>query len=268
MQSNFRVSLVYRGGLDNEVVLIGNSRAVDSLYAPDIEKATGKKTFQLGYQGMSMELAEILLRDYYERNRAPRLLILEITSLMSGNDLINDLRAYAWHSHRIGQKFSQIDPKGFAFAQLSNLYYFNGEIFIKTLFLLKRTDPYRMGNTEVTVDMLKAIKGRQVWKSRPENLAALRRVIELTKHNGTEVRLLLAPIHPDLYKEVANVAEWVQEIEQWAGPGVKIWNYLNSVVEQKAFINPDHVNYLGSAMLLALLQRDFFFGSENRTNPF
>ena len=46
---------------------------------PKVEEKLGKSVFNLGYNGMSMAVAEALFLDYLERNRTPETLLLEVT---------------------------------------------------------------------------------------------------------------------------------------------------------------------------------------------
>jgi hypothetical protein len=264
LKSNFRISLLYKGKSSSDIILIGNSRATASLYAPDIEKLTKKNTFQLGYQGMSMNLAEILIKDYYDKNKKPKLIVIEATCLMTDDVLINDLKAYAWLSPRLAEKFKLLDPMGYKLSQLSNLYYFNGEIFLKTLFLLKKPDPYSISSLEMTADMLLTIKKHQIWVSRAENLKALKRIIEFAGSHGSEVRLLLAPVHPNHFKEISNINAWKAEINELLKTGTtSLWDYLEALDDSKKFSDSYHVNYQGSKALLKHLYDDGFFTIPN-----
>ena len=47
VRSQFRYSRLYRGGNDAEIVILGDSRGVNSFYAPGMEKLTGARVLNL-----------------------------------------------------------------------------------------------------------------------------------------------------------------------------------------------------------------------------
>ena len=73
VRSQFRYSRLYRGGNDADVVIIGDSRGVHSFYAPALEQMTGLRALNLSYNSLSPHVAEAVLMDYLDHNRAPRI---------------------------------------------------------------------------------------------------------------------------------------------------------------------------------------------------
>jgi tetrahydromethanopterin S-methyltransferase subunit C len=57
-RSETRFSMIYRGGHEGSMVVLGNSRGVNAIYAPEVQKRTGVPT--IGYNGLSMEAVEVL----------------------------------------------------------------------------------------------------------------------------------------------------------------------------------------------------------------
>ena len=62
-QSQFRYSRMYRGEAEASILLMGNSRGL-GFYQPYIEEVTGEETFNLSYNGMTMDVAAALISDY------------------------------------------------------------------------------------------------------------------------------------------------------------------------------------------------------------
>ena len=87
-----RFARAYRGGLEADVLVIGDSRGVNGLYGPAIRDVTGLSAFNLAYNGLSMHLCEALFLDYLEHNRAPRLLIVEASNVRSPDEMLDSLR--------------------------------------------------------------------------------------------------------------------------------------------------------------------------------
>ena len=82
-----RFARAYRGGVDADVLVAGDSRGVNGLYGPAIRDATGLSAFNLAYNGLSTHLCEALVLDYLERNRAPRLLLVEASNVRSPDEV-------------------------------------------------------------------------------------------------------------------------------------------------------------------------------------
>ena len=102
-RSEFRYSRLYTGRAEADLVFIGNSRGLN-FYQPYIEAATGRKTLNLSYNALPVDLSTVLLADYLERYGPPRDLVVEITHLDRANpDLVREFRAYAPYSERMDQ---------------------------------------------------------------------------------------------------------------------------------------------------------------------
>src|SRR6185312_4505509 len=75
--SEFRFSRVYRGGLDFDVLVVGDSRGVHSIFAPELSKRLCRPVFNMAFNGMSTETEEALVRDYLDRNKPPKVVLIE-----------------------------------------------------------------------------------------------------------------------------------------------------------------------------------------------
>ena len=59
MQSQIRFSRLYAGDLGADVLILGNSRAVNTLFAPALEEGTRSRVRSLAWNGLSAEIAEV-----------------------------------------------------------------------------------------------------------------------------------------------------------------------------------------------------------------
>jgi len=94
LQSDIRFSRLYSGKCHAEILVLGNSRGVNGIYAPLVQEITGRSCVNMSYNGMGIALAEILFRDYISCNKPPKLLVLEVTNLNDSNWLIYNLKLY------------------------------------------------------------------------------------------------------------------------------------------------------------------------------
>ena len=140
-KSQFRFSVAARGGLPPILLVLGDSRGVNGLYAPELEKRTGTRVLNLAYNGMSTLVAEAVLRDYLERNDKPRGLVLEVTNVQDNHQLLDGLMCY-W---RFGPALSALADERSSVnrraARAFHLYAYNGEIPMRALFYAKVLSP-------------------------------------------------------------------------------------------------------------------------------
>ena len=140
VHSQFRYSRLYRGGNDADVLIIGDSRGVHSFYAPAIEELAGLRAFNLSYNSLSPHIAEALLLDYLDHNRAPKVVIIEATSVITTGAVAGELRTYANLSPRVAAIYGAAHPIAARAARLFWLYPLNSEFFLEALHYMRRTD--------------------------------------------------------------------------------------------------------------------------------
>jgi hypothetical protein len=259
--SQFRFSVLYRGGQEYEILIFGDSRGVNTFYAPGIEQAIGRRTLNLSYNGMSIRLAECLLYDYLERNKPPRLIILEISSLANNDGLAGDLKVFVPYSQRLKRLYRHQNKEEALWVELSHLFRYNAEIFLRVIYYWRRSDTewinrYRMnqrfvgnldGNAKTTLELLS------------ENLASLERIIQEAKDRGIRVRLVIGPYLPAYAIRISNFSTWVWQVQTFVGPENPIWDYSLAIKDFAAFADRIHLNYGGSHILLEKLAKDGLF---------
>jgi hypothetical protein len=81
--SELRFSVAARGDLAAEVLVLGDSRAVNSFWTPELERVSGRPAFSLAFNGVrSRPRPRCLPRP----QRAPRLILLEVTNVRDNHD--------------------------------------------------------------------------------------------------------------------------------------------------------------------------------------
>lgn len=254
LKSQFRYSVMYRGGLEAEVVILGNSRGVNGFYAPDLARALGRRVLNLSFNGLSAEMGEVLLLDYLERNPAPRRLWLEVTNLHNGGLNGNVLQLYGGMSPRLAEAWRAEQPTT-AWMQrwVSQAYRFSGEFYLRALYYLRRSDQdwinrYRID--EAFAARFVPTEAMQAgWAApAPERLAALRRTIEIAEAAGIEVSLVVTPYLPNYIKGIEAYPVWRSEVERVLGRPILD---LSHALEKAAhFADPLHMNLEGFRVLL------------------
>ncbi len=253
VRSEFRYSRLYRGGVDADVLILGDSRGVHSFYAPAIEEITGLRTFNLSYNSMSMRIAEAVLLDYLDRNRQPRLVIIEITSVAFEGALTSELRTYAGFSPRLTALYDEAHPSAAVAGRAFHLLNLNSGFYLEAVHYMRRSDQDWINRSAMPPALRKAPPSS--WRLPiPENLAALRRMVFVLQRRGVEVRLVLAPYCPP----PSNMSEFAQIVAR--SSGIPVWNYCSATCDPNDFFDTVHLNERGSRALLAMMKRDGLFG--------
>jgi hypothetical protein len=257
VRSQFRYSRLYRGGNDADILILGDSRGVHSFYAPAIEELTGRRAFNASYNSMSMRIAEAVLLDYLDRNRAPRMAIIEVTSVAFEGELTSELRTYAEFSSRLSALYDEAHPSAAVAGRAFHLLNLNSGFYLEALHYMRRSDQDWIMRSVMPPELRNAPPS--LWRlPTPENLAALNRMIEVLRRRGVEVRLVLAPYRP----APSNMGEFARIVER--SSGVPVWNYSGAVRDPDEFADTVHLNERGSRELLALMERDGLFGMGQR----
>src|SRR5205807_1004651 len=140
MRSQFRYSRLYRGGNDADVVIIGDSRGVHSFYAPALQQMIGLRVMNLSYNSLSPHVAEAVLLDYLDHNRAPRIVVIEATSAITSGAVASQLRTYAGLSPRMAALYARDHPFEARASRLFWLFPLNSEFFLEALHSMRRSD--------------------------------------------------------------------------------------------------------------------------------
>lgn len=261
LSSEFRYSRVYAGRAKADIVILGNSHAVNAFFAPEIERLTGQNALNLGYNGLSARLAEVIFSDYLERNAAPKLLIIEPSCVSGENRVIKQFKLYTGQSARLRAAFRELDWNQAVVTELLHAYRYNNEMFHRSLFYLGRSDNdwvnrYRF-NPEVltTLDRSRDAASRWPMPSK-EQLDALCRMISLAKSHGIGVRVVFSPHHPAVVEGVEEFERWRKAVLDGLPPDVAVHDFSNRLRENALFADLGHINYEGNLILTPFLLKE------------
>jgi hypothetical protein len=261
LKSQTRFSAIFRPSQIERLLILGNSRGVNAFYSPEIQRATGLPVLNLSYNGLSMELAEALLGDYLDRHPAPRMVIIEVTNLDDGPDVIKELKLYRKQSPRLAALLEKNDRLGATAGQWFHLYNFNGELFLRSLYYLGQSDQGWINRYRISPALQESLRqspGEELaWK--PGNMKALKRMLKMARERGIQVRLLVAPYFPEYAPKIANLTSWIQEVQEQVGPGFPVWDYSRLLGDREGFADRRHLNAQGSHLLLQRFLTDRFF---------
>jgi len=292
-KSQFRYSRLYQGKAKADILLVGNSRGL-IFYQPHIEKITGKKTFNISYNGMPINLAEVLVKDYLEKYPAPKQMILDVSMCDRLNkSLISGFNIYTPYSQRMYDLVHLNDTTGAVAGKFFNIYRYNSEIFQRSMFYLNKSDEDWLldrvindvmvaGITDYKPDTIIIEEPRIIKpEDRKERLLKnitnqitsvisgnsnsedeyvkgvmehLAATVNFAKSKGVDVQLVINPYYPPYLDKLVNLDLLKAEAEKVTG--MKVHDYSRSVTDPEGFGDYQHLNKAGSRIFLDKLKAD------------
>lgn len=260
--SQFRFSRLYSGQADADILLVGNSRGL-TFHQPEIEALTGESTFNLSYNALPADLAEVLLADYLDRHQAPRLLILEASFTDRENDpLWRQFGMLSSRSKRYQKGLKARAPIHASACRLSQLFRYNSEIFHRSLYYLKLSDNTWLQSRMMTDDVADAAETITPLRLpvREAQLEALSRLVQLAEAQGIRVELVMAPYFPPFADRLEGYEAWAEALQ--AAVDVPLRDYRYAIASQDAFADYQHLNWRGSEEFVRLLDAEGVFSLE------
>lgn len=254
--SDFRFARMYRGGLDNDVLVIGDSRAVHSIYAPELSAKLCRSVFNAGFNGMSGEIAKAVVEDYLDHNKPPKAVLIEVSDAADDTDLIKEMRLFGRSPGHLHDLVRRLDPWERVWSAISHLYAFDNELTLRSLYYLRHGDQdWIMYDRPMTPDVIAAIPRDRYaqWHIRPESREALRQLAEELEARHIAPVLYIAPFHPAFHKLVPQYEAWVHDFQRELGPGLPIIDLSSRFSDNDYFSDIVHTNLRGSRVVMDVL---------------
>ena len=265
LRSGIRFSRLYSGKFNAEILVLGDSRGVNCIYAPLTERITGRSCANISYNGMGVTVAEVLFRDYLAHNAPPKLLVLEVTNLTVGPSLIYNLKPYQSLSPGLSKLLRAESRTSYYACQLTHLYRYNSELFLRTLYYLGRDDQNWINNYVIQPEFAKSYQpapanARALQETIPRNsVLAFRKILAQAGQSRTIVRLLVSPFLPAHISGLRDLYDKRKaEIENLAG-GLHVWDYADALDDIRCFADPLHMNLEGARLVMQQMAADGFF---------
>jgi hypothetical protein len=255
LESRNRFSMLYSGRIpQGAAVAIGSSRGVNAFDPAALSSVLGVPCFNLSYNGMSLQVAEVVLRDLVERGGRPSLVLIEVTAVNSDLGLLNELRPYEAWSPRLADLDARSWPRPHAASRISRLYAFNGELFFRSLYYLRRSDQAWFNNHVMSEEAYASQRGAPAITLRTAE-AEFRSLGSLVRWMGERripVRLVVGPYLPEYRARLVNYGAWLERLRQEAGE-VPIADLSLAVPERSCFADELHLNAEGTAAFTRIL---------------
>lgn len=252
-KSQFRYSRLYNGRAGAEILLLGNSRGL-TFFQPYIETASGKRTFNLSYNGLPMDLANVLTQDYLDRYPTPQVLVIDITLCDRENpELTNAFLTYADCSQRLDAFLKQQKPDLWWGGKVSHLMRYNNEVFQRALYYRNRSDADWLLDRVIT-DRLAAQVDSMSYGMTPALARPLCDLVAYARAKNVPVKLVIGPYFPGFSKRVERLEDLKQYVEQQTG--LPVHDYRNALTDPAVFGDLQHPNKKGSIQYIDILRKD------------
>lgn len=253
LASNARVSALYDGRVQADVVLIGNSRGVHMASSPDWASALCRPVFNLSLNGLDVTTQDVLVRDFLDRNPAPKAMVLEISNLFSDTFAAPEYRPFIAVSDRLSALVRSRQDTWFPWLDISHLYRFNTEYLMRALlFLFRPSDqtPEAIGHiSEARIAAYLAEHPR--YEVNAKAVPVLASTLEALEAKGVQPVLVLAPYHPASFRIEDWRAEALAEVRRGLPADVPIQDWSLALTDDADFADPLHMTPLGRRELAA-----------------
>lgn len=249
-QSEFRFSRLYTGRAEAQLLFVGNSRGL-AFYQPSIEERTGMKALNLSYNGLPVNLAGALVRDYYDHYPPPEKVVIDVSLCdRFDNELIMNFSPYLPFSARIDRLIREANPKIRSGLQLSHLFRYNSELFQRALYYQNRTDQTWVVERELSAAEAASIVEDYTFTIHypPEAPKILAGLVRFCKEKGSEVELVMGPYFPPFAAKMENRPAFIREIERTVD--LPVTDFSSALNDLAFYADFQHLNKTGSKVFI------------------
>jgi len=255
--SQFRYARLYEQKAEADILLLGNSRGL-IFYQPYIEKITGKKTFNLSYNSMPIDLGRVLVTDYLKKyKKKPELLIIDVTMCDRHNSqLIAGFSTFSDYSNNLSSLIKDKSEKSWYAGKLSKLYQYNSEVFQRTLYYLRKSDEDWLNDRVISPTMQANVVDEEAVELTIDDylLNQLNNLVKYAENQGVRVELVANPYYPPYVKKMQGFYDFLGQIKGKTDREVR--DYSRALNEVNGFADYQHLNKAGSKLYMDLLLKD------------
>jgi hypothetical protein len=256
---------VVDGKINAEMLVLGSSRALCHYDAPEIERITGMKVFNLGKNASHIDMQLTFLKAYLKRNSAPRLMVLNLDSFsfeptrevhnpgqympyLSENELYEGLRRInpnAWKWRHIPLYGYTVEDLRFTW--INGIAAFFGVHPEEDLAQGYRPD-FKEWSNEFTRFKAQHPNGVR-WLCEDAGIQAMTEFLSTCRSNGIAVLMAYSPVYHEMQALERNRAEIFGKFyELGKAFGVPVWDFSESDICRKTelFHNSQHLNAKGA----------------------
>ncbi len=245
--NSFLLTEIFKSAPKRDILMLGNSR-IFSLDKRFIEAKTGNTIFQIGYNGLPADLAEVLIKDYFSNHPPPNKLVIDISLCDRINEgLIRQFSPFMERSEGLESLIRDTDPNLHFWMRMFHSIRFNSEVFYRSLARdQQKSGVNYMADRIISKDAIERIQNLDswTWSVHPKMLDALIDIIEYAETQGVQVILMISPVLPHMKGKLTNLDTMVEQIE--TRTSLPVHDFLFTFKSDTLFSDNLHVNQVGS----------------------
>ncbi len=260
LTSNDRFMAIYRPDTAADVVVVGNSRADNHFPVSILREMTCGEALNIGMGGAPTTVNALLWQDYLERHEAPRLLIVEPTSLVDPPTDLADVPMLAHYSPRVDDFLRRTNSELWTTNRLFHLMAFNNNQTIRML-----VGHFRPASEDRTLDSAMSPEQHahverlptETMPDLPRNWEALDTIIRSAQERGTKVAVVVTPYLPKYAAKVTDLDDFLAMLKRHLPADVAFIDASRSLTHDEHFADPLHMNDTGVRTLFTSLEPEF-----------
>lgn len=263
--SSFRFQRLYHQGFSNDPsMVIGNSRAQNSLFVPYIDSLQLPAIAQMSYNAMPAELVELFAKDYIDRYPECNRIFIECSFVLNPGlnfTYLSQFRPYVSSSVRLDSVFNHWDQADRQLAHFFNFYQLNSELTLRAVNYLHQSDEYWINKGVIRQEQIDFFAS---WPDtalaiQPEALHHLENLLLYCKSQQVDPVLFWAPYLPAYANKMQNLEEVIQQLSDQLQ--LPVHNYSRLLQQNHLFADRVHLNIKGAKALIRQMNADGLFTS-------
>lgn len=243
-------------------MVIGNSRAQNSLFVPYIDSLQLPAMAQMSYNAMPAELVELFAKDYIDRYPECKRIFIECSFLLNPGlnfTYLSQYRPYVASSARLDSVFSHWDHADRQLAHLFNFYQLNSELSLRAVNYLHQSDEYWINKGVIRQEQIDFFAS---WPDtaltiQPQALHHLENLLRYCDDREIEPILFWAPYLPAYAQKMQNLDAIIDELGNHLH--LPVHNYSRLLQQNHFFADRVHLNIKGAKALIRKMNADGLF---------
>ncbi len=253
---------LYNRKLESNILILGNSRAYRHYYENDWSSILNLNASNLSLPGAPLIHLEAILDDYVNIYGEPKYIFLELDSLTTNLEIIPSFKFLMFFSKNYSELLKKHYRKVYFISNLLNLYKLNSNEYLNIIHkIFKNYEQPKLYN-KISFNQLEDFRKSSRIKrfiSKDYNLQSLERIIKKYSEKS-DIVFLISPFHPEVIKKYEKeINNWKMKIEKKNNYQIRIFDFSNSIKDDKFFNDPYHLNNMGVKKLKKILLSERFF---------
>lgn len=242
-QTHYRLFEIYGNGIAPEILVVGNSRAMQSVNGRIISNQLGVKAYNAGINGAPPHFVCALAKDAIDAHPSIKALMIEASCFWPISASV-DIKPIANQSTRMFDILQQDDPLSATFIKVSHLYAYNSEAFLRALFFLRNSDQDGYSSGIINADIINApFVERFAADVPPVYCNMLEDLQSFADLRGVRLILFVAPYHRSAFERFPDFNALLLKIR---GARREVWDFSKFFLEDETFADRLHLNGVGA----------------------